>query len=238
MQTRNAATSLHSRSSYNGIALTGGSGYAGGTRERGRLVEFFAFDREYVRRLSDGDDPTERHFVEYFSGLLLAKLRNRLRHRDDLEDILQEVFLRVLRSLRQGSGVDRAECLGSYVNSICNHVICEHLRSKARAGQWDDLAPEPRDPANGVERDLVSEERCLLVRKLIDEMPPKGRQLMRAVFLEERDKDVVCQEQGVGRDYLRVLLHRAKKRFRELLAESQKPTARAVTKLTDLSRHL
>jgi RNA polymerase sigma-70 factor (ECF subfamily) len=37
---------------------------------------------------------------------------------------------------------------------------------------------------------------------------------LREIFLEERDKDAVCQDFGVDRDYLRVLLHRAKQAFK------------------------
>ena len=204
------------------IALPTGSRYAGLTRAHMQTQDFFPFDGDYVRRLAAGESETERHFVGYFSSLLLIKIRSRLRMREDAEDLRQEVFLRVLHSLRQGRGLDRPECLGGYVNSICNHVIWEHLRARAKSAQWDENAPEPRDPGNGVERELVSRESQQRIRRLVDEMPPKDRALMRAVFLEERDKDAVCQEQGVGRDYLRVLLHRAKKRFRELLIEDEK----------------
>jgi RNA polymerase sigma-70 factor, ECF subfamily len=37
---------------------------------------------------------------------------------------------------------------------------------------------------------------------------------LREVFLEERDKDEVCRDYGVDREYLRVLLHRAKQSFK------------------------
>ena len=43
------------------------------------------------------------------------------------------------------------------------------------------------------------------------------RQILRLIFLEERDKDEVCRIFQVNRNYLRVLLHRAKNRFRESL---------------------
>ncbi len=42
---------------------------------------------------------------------------------------------------------------------------------------------------------------------------------MRLVFLEEADKVEACGRLGVGEDYLRVLLHRAKTRFRDKLAK-------------------
>ena len=53
-----------------------------------------------------------------------------------------------------------------------------------------------------------------LVRRVLDGLAERDRSLLRAVFLEERDKDEVCTELGVDRDYLRVLLHRAKASFR------------------------
>jgi RNA polymerase sigma-70 factor (ECF subfamily) len=40
--------------------------------------------------------------------------------------------------------------------------------------------------------------------------------LLREIFLDERDKDEVCRDFGVDRDYLRVLLHRAKQSFKLL----------------------
>ena len=43
---------------------------------------------------------------------------------------------------------------------------------------------------------------------------PNCRSLLKAVFLDERDRDEVCRELGVERDYLRVLLHRAKQEFK------------------------
>ena len=204
-----------------GIALTPGSGYAGVTRERAQRVEFFPFDLDYVQRLAAGDGETERHFVSYFTPLLQSKLSRRQLKREDVDDLRQEVFLRVLCALRLGHKLDKPECLGAYVYGICNNVFCEFLRAKAKAGQWDENTPEPRAPGSGIESQLVSDESRRRVRKLIGEMSPKDSGLMRAVFLEERDKDEVCREFGVGRNYLRVLLHRAKKRFRELLDEGK-----------------
>jgi len=54
------------------------------------------------------------------------------------------------------------------------------------------------------------------VRQVLQELPGRDRDLLRAFFLEEKDKDEVCREFGVDRDYLRVLLHRAKERFKSL----------------------
>jgi len=197
-------------------------------------MAFYAFDQEYVRRLADGDPDTETHFVEYFSGLLIAKLRNRLRLPQEAEDLKQEVFLRVLRALRGGSGIEQPERLGAFVLSVCNYVLLEHVRDGARTSQWDENTPEPRhhDDADA-ERKLVSDETREHIRTLINNLPAQDQGILRALFYDERDKDAVCRDYGVGRDYLRVLLHRAKRRLQQAVVK----TAAAASLASKASQH-
>ena len=86
-------------------------------------MELFAFDEGYLRRLREGDPSTEDHFVAYFSQLLQLKLRSRRLPPDTVDDLRQETFARVLRSIRSENGVREANRLGSFVNSVCNHVL-------------------------------------------------------------------------------------------------------------------
>ena len=182
-----------------------------------------------MKRLSDGDPATESHFLNYFSGLLAIKLRRRLNSSQDVDDLSQEVFLRVLRTLRIGDGMQRPERLGAYVVAVCNHVLLEHFRDQARTSQWDPDAPEPRHGAASAEQELISAETRLNVRGLLEELSAKDRAVLQAVFLEEQDKAAVCREYGITRDYLRVLLHRAKNRFRQLLDEQPKIKVKSAT---------
>ena len=52
------------------------------------------------------------------------------------------------------------------------------------------------------------------VRAILTRLSERDRSLLKAVFLDERDRDEVCREFGVEREYLRVLLHRAKQEFK------------------------
>lgn len=175
------------------------------------------FDGDYLERLRKGDPDTEGHFVSYFGALLRIKLRSRLRSPQLVEDASQETFLRVFKTLRSGEGIRHPERLGAYVNAVCNNVLQEVYRSQKRHPQVTDPAvPIAKDDAPVAEDRMLIAERRALVRRVIDDLPQRDRRLMRALFVEDRDKDDVCEEFAVGRDYLRVLLHRAKLRFRDL----------------------
>jgi RNA polymerase sigma-70 factor (ECF subfamily) len=61
---------------------------------------------------------------------------------------------------------------------------------------------------------MVDVQQQAEVRAVLTGMPEKERRILRWLFFEERDKDEVCRQLKVDREYLRVLLHRAKLRFR------------------------
>jgi RNA polymerase sigma-70 factor (ECF subfamily) len=179
----------------------------------------FSFDAGYVRLLTDGDPETEQHFHNYFGRLLLIKLRQRLRSPAEVLDARQETLMRVLISLRQKRNLEHPERLGAFVNAVCNHVLLEMGRASRRTVLLDDVS-HPEVPVPMTERnpetELVTAEQQARVREVLDQLPERDRRLLRQVFLDEEDKDVVCREFGVDREYLRVLLHRAKARFREV----------------------
>ena len=58
------------------------------------------------------------------------------------------------------------------------------------------------------------------VRKILSRLPARDHELLRAFLGEEKDKDKVCRDIGVDCNYLRVLLHRAKDKFKAVY-ESQ-----------------
>ena len=178
-------------------------------------MQFETFDAEYIESLCAGDHGTEEHFVGYFTELLHLKLRSRLQSPHAIEDVRQETFVRVLRVLRQDRSLRQPERLGAFVNTVCNNVLLEHYRSSSRTQSIDEEG-QPELPATGLNViDIVAAKQLKgKVQEILLELSGRDRDLLKAVFLEERDRDEVCREFGVDREYLRVLLYRAKQEFK------------------------
>jgi RNA polymerase sigma-70 factor, ECF subfamily len=179
-------------------------------------LQLQSFDESYVEHLRAGDFRTQEHFVAYFSELIQLKLRSRVHSPQAIEDIRQETFTRVFVALRSGK-LRQPDRLGAFVNSMCNNVLLEHYRASSRDSSLED--EEQKDfPAVTVDvlGAIAAQQTGEKIREILEEMSEKDRRLLREVFLEERDKDEVCRDFGVDRDYLRVLLHRAKQSFKSL----------------------
>jgi RNA polymerase sigma-70 factor, ECF subfamily len=197
-----------------------GAGVARGTlspiaRSEGLGLQFVDFDAPYLARLQAREPETEAHFVGYFSELIRLKLRSRLSSREASEDVRQETFVRVLTLIRS-EGLRHPERLGSLVNSVCNNVLMEHYRTGARRVSPIDSEPEATfiDPQPSAFDAQDSRETERVVQQILKELPARDRRLLQAVLLDDREKDEVCAELGITREYLRVLVHRAKTSFK------------------------
>ena len=181
------------------------------------------FDAQYLLKLRDGDPETEKHFVTHFSNVIRIAMRYRLRSWQLIEDIRQETFLRVLNFLRSDRSLDHPERLGAYVHSVSVNVMLELLRASTRHPPLPEESQHYPDSKMHSDGAVVNRERKEIVAEVLGELAPKDRDILRSLYLEETGKDELCRHFAVDRDYLRVLVHRAKIRFREVYEKKGLP---------------
>jgi len=194
--------------------------YLAPLRFAGKPLQFESFDAGYIESLCAGESRTEEHFVAYFTQLLHLKLRSRLQSPQAIEDVRQETFARVLATLRKPDGLRQPDRLGAFVNTVCNNVLLEQYRSTAR-NQSIDEENHPEIPSTSLDAfgQLAAKQIRAKVHEILLKLPQRDRDLLKAVFIDEMERDEVCRSFGVDREYLRVLLFRAKQEFRSEYAK-------------------
>jgi RNA polymerase sigma-70 factor (ECF subfamily) len=183
---------------------------------RSTKVELYPFDAAYLSRLRAHDPETDAHFANYFSAVLKGKLRSQGYFDSAMHDIRQETLFRVLRAVYSGS-IQNPVSLHSYVLGVCGNVLLEYARGQRRfphdeAEEFPDIVDD-RSKADGAARQTEMRD---AVRWVLKQLSEKDRRILTAVFIDEIDKDRICQEFGIDRGYLRVLIHRALASARKL----------------------
>jgi RNA polymerase sigma factor (sigma-70 family) len=176
------------------------------------------FDEAYLTRLKARDPEAESELVRQFTKPIRLKLHAKLHLPQLVDEGCQETFLRVFTHFRSGKTIDSPERLPAFVHGACTNVAFELLRAHRRHDQLSPEAPDPPD-YRSPETEAYKEEIKTLVRNLLLEMPEKDREILRLVLLQEEERDAVCDRMEVDRAYLRVLLYRAKLRFKQALSE-------------------
>ncbi len=161
---------------------------------------------------------------------LRRKLRAKVRHHlggfcPDVEDVVQECMARWIRAEREGR-IERPENPGAFLSGICNRVISEYRRRVWRDIPSDELDQRPApgmSQAEGVElRDAVA----AAMSQLLD----RDCRVLTGIYLNGRMPEEVCAENGIPESHLKVVLFRAKARFREIYIQQ--------VKFRDAPRHL
>jgi RNA polymerase sigma-70 factor (ECF subfamily) len=100
-----------------------------------------------VRRCLRGDPDAVRALVERFQGEVYALCTRLLQHRHDAEDVTQEVFLRVFRSLRRW---DSQRPLKPWIIGITVNRCRTWLAQRSKRPQLIDYLPDvaPAPPAD------------------------------------------------------------------------------------------
>ena len=182
-----------------------------------RNVESNPFDSEYLARLKARDPRTQEHFAGHFNRLLAIKLRCTGIYGSQMDDLRQETLIRALKSIYEGK-VDSPQSLPAFVYGVCNNVIREFIRGEITSRVRDtNEFPDLPDPRYSAEDHLRQQEVRQSVTSVLNSLPEKDRAILNAVFIAEDDKDTICHQHGITRDYLRVLLHRSLGNARKLL---------------------
>lgn len=137
-----------------------------------------------------------------------------------IDDIIQTVFIRVWERLDR---IEDGRKLGAFVKGFLDNVLKEYYRLLARMDQldpdWD--GPHPSE----FERIFYLEELKRQVRAVLAAMEKNWSEdaaLLRAVYLDEENRDDVGRRLNIPPENFRVRLHRARKRFLEIWRERSK----------------
>ena len=176
----------------------------------------FEFDENYLRALEGRDEAAENQLITSLGPRIRTVLRSHMRSSDRTLDAYQETFLRVFTYLRSGKTLDSPSSLPGFVLAVSRNVAFEHLRSYGRQDQFPEEMADPVDTAPGPEDKVVTEERKQIVRRVLSELNQRDRDLL-CLLLKDEDPKKLCRDFGVDRSYLRVLLYRARLRFKKAL---------------------
>jgi RNA polymerase sigma factor (sigma-70 family) len=103
--------------------------------------------------------------------------------------------------------------LGAFLNGICQNVIQEFRRRWHRDGIVPETPPDPAD------RRLTHSDVFELHDAIIagmNQLSPRDREILQAFYFDERPKGEILAKLGVTDETFRVVLSRAKDRFRKI----------------------
>ena len=176
-------------------------------------------DEQVAERVQQGDAEIFGVLVERYEPKLLRYGRKFLSTHEDIEDIVQDIFLSAYQNMQS---FDASQRFSPWIYRIAHNAFVNGLRKKSRNPlvfiDFDTLVSHPvyEDPADA-ERD--QREMKVMIDKGLEKIPDKYREVLILFYLEEVPYKEIAEILQVPQNTVGVRLRRGKEALKKIYVD-------------------
>lgn len=169
-------------------------------------------DAELVEQIINGNNNAFRYLVANHQRLVLHVVGRVIQRQDEVEDICQEVFIKVFSKIKKFRGDSR---LSTWIATIAYNTSITHVRKHIRRGEqsYDEqpllVVLEKDDSLN--QKGIEKEEAKKILMEMIEELPVNYRTVLTLFHLEEFSYKEIEEITGMPEGTIKSYLSRARK---------------------------
>lgn len=182
------------------------------------------YENEIIAHILDGRREEFGILVDRYRGQVFALTARRI-PRDDIEDVAQEAFVRIFRSL---AGYEPVKPFENWLTTITLRCCCDYWRAAGRRRERTVPDPEEADWLERIQAAMSEEafralsfrrEAKELLNATMAQLSAEDRTLIELVYLEERPLAEAAEVLEWGLVKTKVRLMRARRKLRKIIAD-------------------
>ncbi len=181
-------------------------------------------DIELVKRAKDGDSKAYDKLILLYKDVVFSIVYRMVRNKQEAEDLTQETFIKAYKSL---TSFNEAYAFSTWLFKIATNSCIDHFRKRKLKTysmdqtiryKDDEIRHEYADPKPGVEHDLVANERAIIIRTAIEQLPEKYRIVIEMRHQQEQSYEEIAEKLDLPLGTVKARIFRA----REMLNKNLK----------------
>ena len=169
-------------------------------------------------------DDYER-FVMPIQGRMVDCVWRIVRDSHDTEDVVQEALLHIMQRF---DAVRKHPNPTALLLRICANKALDHLRRRdSRRDALDRLTTSPHPAGSTPSQDLALDDERSLILDFVRTLPQREAEAITLHALEELDYAAVAASMGCAESTVRVLIGRARERFRKAFRSEECPSPKS-----------
>jgi RNA polymerase sigma-70 factor (ECF subfamily) len=175
-------------------------------------------DAELVQQILAGNENAFRYLVANHQRLVLHIVGRVVKQQEDVEDICQEVFMKVFRKIKKFRGESK---LSTWIATIAYNTSITHIRGRGRKQEvlTDEEARLDLGKTDDrlVQKAVEKEEVKAILLQMIEKLPVQYRTVLTLFHLEEFSYKEVEEITGMPEGTIKSYLSRARKLLKNKL---------------------
>ncbi len=175
-------------------------------------------DEDLIFQIKRGNANAFRHLMDMYGNMVWHIVLRMVKQNEDAEDLCQEVFMKVYRSIGRFRGESK---LSTWIGSVAFNVCTDYLRRKGRnrvlftdeTARLEVSLPDTADPLKILDRsDLKT-----LVHRIIEELPLQFRTVITLYHLEQFSYTEIAEITGMPEGTVKSYISRGRAAIKENL---------------------
>ena len=159
-------------------------------------------DSELVSSYIDGNEKSLETLIKRHKQRIYSFIYSKVLDRDLTEDIFQDTFIKVIRTLKLGNYNEQGKFV-SWVMRIAHNLVIDHFRKNKRIPKFEnsydfDVFSVLSDSSLNAEKSLIKDQILNDVKKLIEYLPDDQKEVLKYRFYNDMSFKEISEKTGVS----------------------------------------
>ena len=159
-------------------------------------------DAQLVSNYISGDEKALSVLIKRHQGRLYGFIFSKIQDRDATEDVFQDTFIKVIRTLKRGNYNEQGKFL-PWVMRIAHNLVIDYFRKNKRIPKFKnngdfDIFSVISDGSLNAENKIVESQIAENVRILLDELPEDQKTVIKMRIYQDMSFKEISESTGVS----------------------------------------
>ena len=159
-------------------------------------------DATLVRQYLDGSEDALSKLINRHQQRIYNFIFSKVFDRDITEDIFQDTFIKVIRTLKRGKYNEEGKFL-PWVMRISHNLVIDYFRKNSRMPKFEgsedfNIFSVLGDPALNAEKQIIKDQVETDVKKLIDELPEDQKEVLYMRLYKDMSFKEIAEQTNVS----------------------------------------
>jgi RNA polymerase sigma-70 factor (ECF subfamily) len=183
-------------------------------------------DNILIAAINNGDTKAYAQLVDRYKDLVYTLALRMLKHREEAEEVAQDTFIKVFKSLNKFKGDSK---FSTWIYRVAYNTCLDNLKKNKKHLNnvaIDEFTYNKLDTIDNALDHIIKEEKSTLIKNCINKLPEDSSALLTLFYFEELSLDEISKIINVEANTVKVKLFRARKKLAVILEQYLQPQKR------------
>ena len=180
-------------------------------------------DDHIIKQIMEGDTKAFAILVDRYKDLVFALAIRMLKHREEAEEVSQDTFIKVFKSLDSFKGDSK---FSTWIYRVAYNSCLDRIKKNKKEYlnvAIDDYTEHRIKSIDNALDALISDERKEVIKECLDLLPPDDSALLTLYYFEDLSLDEIAKIVNLTSNNVKVKLFRSRKKLTSILKARLEP---------------